>query len=93
MRKFPMIWLTEHELCDVLETYEKWGIPVDGRQIHLQAFKNVSSDLVTRQAENKSTKINAYTWLIGHEAQRLLDSLIKQTRLKREELYTEKARA
>lgn len=91
MRKFPLIWLTEAELCDVLETYEKWGIPVDGQQIHLQAFKNVSSDLTTRLAENKNTKINAYTWLIGHEAQRLLDSLIKQVRLKREEIYLGKA--
>lgn len=86
LRKYPKIWISVRSLCDVLETYEQVGIPIDSRKIHHLAFKNVQAKLEIYEQEGKSTKnVSCYSWLTGFAMQEVLDTLTKSNRLKKSE--------
>ena len=92
LRKFPCIKLTERALIDVLEDYERSGIPIDSRGIHLPAFKSVQSRLETKRAKGESLDgIDCYSWLIGFAKRDLLQTLKNEQDLKRSEIYLGKA--
>lgn len=93
MAKYPIIKLTEYELADILEQFEKAGIPIDDRRIFEPAFKNVAGRLKTKASGGTlPAGISAYNWLIGFAKTDLLKEYKASLDLKRSETYLEKAR-
>lgn len=94
LKKYPEIYLTPYEFCDVLEQYEQDGIPIDERKIYQNAFKIVNSEILTNRAKGKTTDFtNAYKWLIGFAKTDLLKQYKESLAVKRNEKYNREAQA
>lgn len=93
MKNYPEIWLSEMELCSVLEIYEQDGIPIDGEKRYSKAFLSVNSKLQTKRVKGERMEFtNPYDWLIGFAKHDLLRELSASASLKRQEKYLEAAR-
>ena len=86
LKKYPNIWLTKFELIDTLQNYENVGIPIDSREFHHLAFKNVEAKLLRYIQDGKTVKnVSCYSWLNGFALNETLEILIKRNRLKKSE--------
>jgi len=93
MKKYPEIWLTEHELSSILEMYESEGIPIDSQKRYAKAFISVNSKLQMKKAKGERLEFtNPYDWLIGFAKLDLLRELSASASLKRNELYLENSK-
>lgn len=91
--KYPDIWLTVVELCQVLEDYEQAGIPIDEKKIYLIGFRKVQARIDEWRIKGKPiNRTNFYVWLTGWAKAELLDELAKSSKLAREKLYLDGAR-
>lgn len=80
MKKYPHVFLSAPELAEVFRQYDEVGLtPLDARQ----AFQAVSGRLITLASNGSSNNsISVFNWLIGWAKQEVLESKIKEHRLK-----------
>jgi predicted transcriptional regulator len=82
MKKYPRIWLTVGEFCDVCRQLEEAEIPPD--KFHL-VFKKCAARLKERDVDK------AYSWLIGWAKQSTMEELKASLDLQRSKNYLAKS--
>ena len=79
MRDYPTIWLTPHELADVVKKLEESQIPIYS---YKDLFLKAEAKMKTYSAQGRSNQaVSVYNWLTGFLFDELLERAIKETRL------------
>lgn len=79
MKDYPALWLTPHELADVIKKLESSHIPVQG---YKDLFLKAEARLKTYAGQGRSTQgVSVYNWLTGFLFDELLERTIKEARL------------
>lgn len=89
-KKYPNLWISPLRLWEVVQLYEKSGIP--RTELHL-GFRYVAAQLDKYVAQGKRLEsIDAYAYLIGFGLTHALEQRSKSLNLKRQETYLEGAK-
>jgi len=79
MKDYTNIWLTPHELADVIKKLEESDIPMWS---YKDLFLKAEARLVTYKQERRPVQtVSVYNWLTGFLFQEVLETTIKETRL------------
>jgi hypothetical protein len=79
MKDYPTIWLTPHELSDVIRKLEESDIP---QASYKDLFFKAEAKLKTYSSQGRSNQsVSVYNWLTGFLFDELLERTIKETRL------------
>lgn len=81
LKKFPLIWLTPHELADILKRLEQSQIP---KNKYKDLFLKAEARLKTQKTVGRNgVFVSAYNWLAGFLMDEVIEQTIKEKRLEK----------